>query len=129
MFIPSLTTASYVEAVTVLYSKADFHFNDLAVLKLFLQRVSAAQKDLIRTIHLEWASFVWFHIGCPAVRGTYLSEQWQPVCKMLSGMRDLRNLRISTRPPGKGTRGRGALDMAYLEPLRTIKARNFVFEI
>lgn len=84
---------------------------------------------MIRTIHLEWASFVWFHIGCMTARDDYLDEYWQPVCKTLSSMRSLKDLRICIRPCKVPTRGRQTCDMTYLEPLKAIRARNFVLEV
>ncbi|KAK1772877.1 hypothetical protein QBC33DRAFT_522736 [Phialemonium atrogriseum] len=119
----------YAEAVPLLYSQARFYFNDLVVLNLFLQRVPGSHTDLIRTIHLDWASQVWFHFGGSVVRAAYLREYWQPVCRALGDMPSLRNLRICVNPSKAHARGRQACDMAYLEPLRTIKVQNFVLEI
>jgi hypothetical protein len=121
--------ASYAEAAPILYSGAKLYFDNVAVLKLFLQQVSDTQRDLIRTIHLEWASLLWFDIGCPGERAAYLRDYWQPVCKALTSMRSLRNLRICIRPPKAPILGRQTCDMEYLEPLRDIKAQNFVLEV
>lgn len=118
-----------MEASEALLAGTEFHFNDLCALKKFLLTTPRPHLDLIRAIRLDWVSFVWFDCGCRAVSGAYIREYWEPVCERLASMQGLRTLHISIASSRMAGRGRIGCDMAYLEPLRHIKARDFVLEL
>ncbi|KAL1853631.1 hypothetical protein VTK73DRAFT_8918 [Phialemonium thermophilum] len=124
----------HTESIPILYAHARFHFDDLVALHTFLHRVPPPHRDLVRVLHLDWTSFAWFDIGCALARELHLREHWRPACAALSEMGGLRDLRIRIPPGpklrgGVGIRGRAGCDMTYLEPLKTVKAENFVLEL
>lgn len=113
----------------MLYSEAEFQFNDICALKRFLETRAPEQAALIRSLRLDWVSFVWVDCGCKAGAISYLEDYWMPVCQMLVDLPGLQNLHIVIRPGRTDRRGRPSCDTEFLEPLKDIKAPKFVLEI
>lgn len=95
---------SYNEAIDVLYKGASFYFDDLNVLRGFLDvRRDAGNEDLIRSIQFNWTSFVWLHHGQQSAVQQYLNEHWHPLCRRLDEMNNLRSFIVSIKLATKQT--------------------------
>lgn len=87
---------SYWEAIDVLYGDATFYFDDILLLRHFLDRQAyqrSAQR--IRNIYFDWISSVWISHGEEEVIQPYIEEYWNPMCRRLEELRGLRRLIIS----------------------------------
>lgn len=95
---------SYNEAIDVLYRGASFYFDDLNVLREFLDvRRDAGNEDLVRSIYFNWTSFVWLHHGQQSAVRQYLNEHWYPLCRRLNEMNSLRSFVVSIKLATKQT--------------------------
>ncbi|KAF3075434.1 hypothetical protein CFAM422_002508 [Trichoderma lentiforme] len=94
----------YDEVIDVLYRGVSFCFDDLNVLREFLDvRRDAGNEDLIRSIYFNWTSFVWLHHGQQSAVQQYLNEHWHPLCRRLDEMNSLTSFVVSIKLATKQT--------------------------
>lgn len=119
----------YDESLDILYSNTMFQFDDLKVLRQFLDLSLRSGTDIfVRSIYFDWVSFVWFDYGSQIAAQAYVNEYWYPVCQRFTEMRGLRDLWVAIQPGKMYKTVHDFDEIDYFQPLRRITNLRFVLE-
>lgn len=93
-------TFRYLEALEVLYSERVFVFDRMESFYRFLHSVPPEALNYIQHIQLDWVGFAfWRRICGAAVDRTEATLSWHDICNTISGMENLKDIRIDPKSP------------------------------